>query len=271
MSCLNCGKEISVKQCHLKKSKRHFCSKECFYKHQVEHPEMYLETREKSSKAHLGKYNGFGFKKGQVAHNKQERVLKHCANCKKELHLLKRQTMNVVNNFCSNKCIGEYFKKMPPEYAEMRTKIGEHGIGKHYGLKKVGTCCSKKFWDKKKCNICGIEFLAKQTGHGPQKYCSVECRGIAQRKEGIKRTRSGFNGRKDKEWRIKVFKRDDYTCRLCFEKGGKLNAHHKIPYRFEETRYDLDNGLTLCVPCHRFVHSGNEISDWPINYRKKAA
>ncbi len=55
----------------------------------------------------------------------------------------------------------------------------------------------------------------------------------------------------DREWRVAVFQRDGYTCRDCGQKGGRLQAHHVKPYKaYPELRHVLDNGLTLCVPCH---------------------
>ena len=55
-----------------------------------------------------------------------------------------------------------------------------------------------------------------------------------------------------REWLIAVFERDDYTCVLCNERGGRLNADHIKPFSTHpELRLDIDNGRTLCVPCHR--------------------
>lgn len=53
-------------------------------------------------------------------------------------------------------------------------------------------------------------------------------------------------------WRTLVFKRDDYTCQQCGERGGKLNADHIIP-KWADTAliYTLSNGRTLCYACHR--------------------
>ena len=60
------------------------------------------------------------------------------------------------------------------------------------------------------------------------------------------------NSTKYKEWRKAVFKRDNYTCQICHQRGGKLNADHmKAAYLFPELRFNLDNGRTLCVNCHR--------------------
>lgn len=81
-----------------------------------------------------------------------------------------------------------------------------------------------------------------------------------------------------KEWRIAVFKRDNYTCQECFTRGISLQAHHKKPFAIildeflkeynifspiedKETLlrlsmiykpfWNIDNGQTLCEDCHK--------------------
>lgn len=57
-----------------------------------------------------------------------------------------------------------------------------------------------------------------------------------------------------KLWREAVFARDDHTCGLCLVRGGALEAHHIVPVSVNETlRYELSNGMTLCLKCHRYV------------------
>ncbi len=71
------------------------------------------------------------------------------------------------------------------------------------------------------------------------------------------RTRQSVEGRL---WREAVFTRDDYTCQSCRQRGGELNAHHLKQFsEFRELRFDLSNGQTLCVPCHRSVHRKDNI------------
>jgi hypothetical protein len=54
-----------------------------------------------------------------------------------------------------------------------------------------------------------------------------------------------------KEWQRKVFKRDNYTCQCCGKRGGNLNAHHLYNFaEYENLRYEVTNGTTLCEPCH---------------------
>lgn len=59
-----------------------------------------------------------------------------------------------------------------------------------------------------------------------------------------------------REWVASVYRRDDYTCRKCGERGGKLQAHHIKGYAEHiELRTVLSNGATLCNKCHSEFHS----------------
>jgi len=58
-------------------------------------------------------------------------------------------------------------------------------------------------------------------------------------------------------WRKSVFARDSYTCQLCGLKPGNgkrvdLQADHIKPFAyFPALRFDINNGRTLCVTCHK--------------------
>lgn len=55
-------------------------------------------------------------------------------------------------------------------------------------------------------------------------------------------------------WRKSVFERDGYTCRKCGAKGF-LNAHHIKQWADNpESRFEVENGLTLCEKCHKSFH-----------------
>ena len=63
-----------------------------------------------------------------------------------------------------------------------------------------------------------------------------------------------LNGIEYRLWREAVFARDNWTCQECGKRGGWLNAHHKKPYfQFPELHLAIDNGITLCLNCHRAV------------------
>lgn len=58
-----------------------------------------------------------------------------------------------------------------------------------------------------------------------------------------------------KEWRRNIFSRDNFTCKICGKKGGKLHAHHIKPFsKFKDLRFINDNGITVCVDCHKEIH-----------------
>lgn len=69
-----------------------------------------------------------------------------------------------------------------------------------------------------------------------------------------------------RQWRSDVFKRDDFTCVLCMNRGGKLNVDHIKSFKSIMQRnniksmeeavecselWDINNGRTLCVDCHK--------------------
>lgn len=58
------------------------------------------------------------------------------------------------------------------------------------------------------------------------------------------------------EWRRKVLRLDDYRCRGCTRRGGRLVTHHLDSFDlFTGLRTDPSNGACMCVPCHRAFHA----------------
>lgn len=65
-----------------------------------------------------------------------------------------------------------------------------------------------------------------------------------------------------KNWRRAVFERDDFTCQRCKRRGGNLYAHHIKDFAtYPELRFDISNGITLCLLCHK------KTDNYPKNLR----
>jgi hypothetical protein len=55
-----------------------------------------------------------------------------------------------------------------------------------------------------------------------------------------------------KLWRKAVFERDNYICQRCDKRGGYLQVDHINEWAdFPELRYEISNGQTLCLGCHK--------------------
>jgi 5-methylcytosine-specific restriction endonuclease McrA len=53
-----------------------------------------------------------------------------------------------------------------------------------------------------------------------------------------------------RKWKLSVFKRDQFACVVC-KSTKPLEADHIKPFSlFPELRTDINNGRTLCKPCH---------------------
>lgn len=153
----------------------------------------------------------------------------------------------------------------------------QHGAGAHLrngGYKKCVNCgkqfylrgcymkdprrkyCSQKCYHAtravkdKECLFCGETFKPKNK---TQKYCSHKCSKSGKQNPNWA---GGVTPRKmSRVWTQSVFKRDGYRCVICGSQG-RLHAHHLDGYHWcKDRRFDVSNGVTLCVPCHKEFHS----------------
>jgi len=72
-----------------------------------------------------------------------------------------------------------------------------------------------------------------------------------------------YNNIDYRKWRKLVFERDNYTCQECGNKSKKgnpviIHPHHIKSYtKYPELRYNINNGITLCILCHHRIHWGH--------------
>jgi hypothetical protein len=161
-----------------------------------------------------------------------------------------------VAKFCSRKC---HYNSFPPRQNTCLSCSKQ--FTKPHNPQRVYSFCSKKCFggvqpktkvSTLKCRYCESAFNAwDYEVKAGRKFCSKSC---ADRFKDEGKTTEAFRLRtstKYQQWRTTVFERDNYTCVFCGQKGGKLNADHIKRFSdFPDLRLDINNGRTLCEPCH---------------------
>lgn len=126
--------------------------------------------------------------------------------------------------------------------------------------------CSKPCWAARGttkiidhvCAGCGKTFK----GGLKRKYCSTDCankymvgENASCYKDGKSLSRERARHTNDLyKWREAVYERDSHTCQKCGA-TGEMHAHHIKSWATHiNLRFDVDNGITLCVKCHGIEH-----------------
>lgn len=97
-----------------------------------------------------------------------------------------------------------------------------------------------------------LPYPAKRVAINPITY-AIE---TTMNKFSWEKTDKDYRGIKEyADWRTLVFIRDDFTCKLCGQNGGELEAHHiKTFNQYPKLRFEVSNGITLCKQCHKKHH-----------------
>jgi hypothetical protein len=164
-------------------------------------------------------------------------MIKICHYCKKQF-----DTPKSIRKFCSKDCANKSFKgrKLTMQHRE---KISKNNARYWLG-KKLPFAMRQKL----------IQSVDRQRKMGfpaiPRGNKSWAWKGGNTSQDKIIRASYRY-----KEWRKKVFTRDNWTCQKCGKKGGTLNPHHIKPFaEYPKLRFVVNNGITLCKKCHKKAH-----------------
>jgi hypothetical protein len=198
---------------------------------------------------------------GDIISPCMSKATKQCIQCRKEFvrYLSRRNIVAGRGRFCTQACSTAFRLALPPE-KQPQWKGG----------KPTWSCltCTKPFesWRRKDA--------------GPRSFCSIKCLGVenGRRRLGVPRPSAvrlqlsrAFKGERSHfwrggltktnaliresteytQWREAVLKRDNYTCVDCGSRK-RLQADHIKQFAFYPSlRFELSNGRTLCIECHR--------------------
>ena len=189
--------------------------------------------------------------------NKRQFCNRVCSDLSRKGVLL-TQHQKVVCKVCTGKFTVPPHRINPTYCSRLcqnRDKIGERAGNWQGGPKPCIDCGTQdKNIHPKRCKKCSVLY---RTGKNNPAWKG----GITPLVRSLRTCSQYF------EWRKVVFARDNYTCTICQDKGY-INADHIKPFRLivkennilsvEEGKkcselWDINNGRTLCVPCHKMT------------------
>lgn len=244
-ACLQCGNEFKVKPSHY--DLKSYCSRTCM----AEHYRVRMTGDANPNYRAVPPRKCIQCNRGFISYHSH---VKCCSVACSEIQRSKRQSRRAVQ-------LKFKFKKV---YRCVR--CNEQAPAK----KELCLRCSES--RKPRLTQCAYCHQSVSTyAVRPKVYCGRECYGRAQsiRQQGRK-SHLWRGGKTDAlrllrnsasygEWRSAVFHRDDFTCQLCFQRGGKLSAHHvQEVAKYPERILDRSNGITLCWPCHTSIRHREE-------------
>ena len=229
--CPICGKSFFVAPATIKNNRGKVCSPQCQYIKIGQRDTRLTVTCDRCGKE---------FKRNPHAVNRHEkhycsRACKHppvivqCLNCGKEF----RTSPSSKSRYCSKIC------------------CDSHDIRNQQRSETV-----KKAWQSPEKRQRIMEGIARRSKSPIWLSAPHFQRGESNpRFKHDKKQNQRFERYDYKLWRLSVFRRDNFTCQKCGAKGGRIHAHHIQRWSTHpELRYEVSNGITLCVQCHSDVH-----------------
>lgn len=150
----------------------------------------------------------------------------------------------------------------------------------------IGQATGKKLAKPKvqlNCENCHQQFFVHQSEVKARKCCSRKCRYQYMRankapnagggewmkgskninwRDGKSKERHAqrdADGAELRRWRRQIYYNNSYMCQRCKTppiKSRQLVAHHIAPWSFfPELRFEINNGITLCIQCHKALHT----------------
>lgn len=207
--------------------------------------------------------------------------MKKCKICNKLL-------IKYQKKYCSRKCQHKSLKENKNakghkfiNYHKNIAKMKEVNKGNKYTLGYKHTNKSKqKIKEASKNNWKNKEFrlkTGKKIREGLVKHYQEKNGEIMGNIKSQIRSSFQYN-----DWRINIFKRDNYSCQHCGKSNCYLEAHHKMQFLAIIKKYDIktldgafkckklwdvNNGITLCKDCHnktKVIHNYVNYGGEPI-------
>lgn len=200
------------------------------------------------------------------------KITNTCQVCKREFNFKPSQLqVKGGGKYCSKRCM--YNRTKVAKICIFCSKPFTVPPVRRETAKYCSTKCQHSHQMKYKlmyfsCVECGkqINLSPSHAKRNSEIFCSYSCKGkyygkiIDINKEKNPNWKGGITplhrairtSRKYKDWRKSIFQRDNYTCVLCGQRGGRLEADHIKEFsRYPELIFDLSNGRTLCYECHK--------------------
>lgn len=264
--CQECGKEFEAKPSRIKKGTAKFCSRPC-----------YNQNRIGSNSPRF------------------TQIEQICQECGKQFFAKPSQIKEGNGKFCSRACFGKYHSKITlgennPNWKggevtrtcdicgknfEVRPAIARYGLGKYCSKECLGTANSRfrsgensTHWKGKIiriCSECGKKFekFPSTIEYGSGIYCSIECKGKAQKRILTGDKNPHWLGGKSfepycpkftLEFKERVRAWFNYTCiecgtpQLC--QKTKLHVHHVNFNKNSCCDDTIPLFVPLCTSCH---------------------